>query len=370
MMTIKAIPLTFLTILFSVNVYAQTVSTFLDSAQFKVTDAVIFDPQGNLYGADYSGNAVYKITPTGVISTVISGLGAPNGLAFDSMGNLFVCDNTGNKIYKVAANGTVLDTIAVSSPSGIIKQAGSDTMIFTTYTGHKLVKLAPDGTMTNWFDGVPLVGPVGLAYDDLGKFYVSNFTDRRIYEVTQDSLIYVARVPGTNSSSLGFIAYANQCLWATSFQNHKIYRVYLGYTDSVVLYSGTSVGSVDGPLLLAKFNRPNGIAAKGDSLYISEYGTGKVRIIAGISLGLRESASLIPFHLYPNPAHNSLILKLPTEIKEGKWSILDQAGRILNSGHMDGIEMQMDISAYPTGTYFLELTSKEYKYRPMSFIKN
>ena len=335
------------------SLHAQWVSTHFDSASISITDDLIFDQQGNLYGADYSGDKVYKIEPNGTVSPFVSGLNAPNGLAFDSMGNLFICDNTGNAIYKADPTGTIIDTFGVTNPSGIIKHQTSDTMIFTTYAGHKLIKLAPDGSMSQWFGGLPLRGPVGLSYDDTGKLYVGNFTDRMIYQVLPDTLIYIARVPGTSGSNLGFIDYANGSLWGTNFQNHKIYRVYLGYTDSVVLYGGSTAGPDNGPLSTAKFNQPNGIIARGDSLYISEYATGKVRIIHGLSLAIEEPEPELALTISPNPVQHQLHVSIP--VNGSEFQIIDMLGKMHLSGILEDRKTTINVEDLEVGLYFIKV---------------
>lgn len=63
---------------------AQWVSTFFNDATINISDALLLDTQGNLYGSDFNGSNVYKITPSGVASIFASGITSPNGLAFDS----------------------------------------------------------------------------------------------------------------------------------------------------------------------------------------------------------------------------------------------------------------------------------------------
>ena len=47
-------------ILLGVVAFAQgTVSTVVDTTAYRFTDDLIFDSNGNLYCADYSGDAVY-----------------------------------------------------------------------------------------------------------------------------------------------------------------------------------------------------------------------------------------------------------------------------------------------------------------------
>jgi sugar lactone lactonase YvrE len=343
---------------FSKSSHSQTVSTFVDVNIFgaRITDALLFDNQGNLYGADYSGNSVYKISPTGSVSTLISGLNSPNGLALDSQGNLFICDNTGNNIYKIDGSGSLSDSFAITSPAGIIKDLNSDTLFFTTYTGNQLMKLAPDGSILPWFSGSPLNGPVGLCYDNQGQLYLANFNDRNIYRVYRDSLQYLARLPGTTSSALGSISYAFGSIWATNLQNHKIYRVFKNYQDSVVLYAGSTAGFTDGALDSAKFRQPNGIVAKNDSLFISEFATGNIRIIANIDADLRivKKPVLQPgITVYPNPASAKVYLQFTDGPRSFDYEIIDEQGALMQSGQNE--QSPIDISTLKKGLYLLKI---------------
>lgn len=301
----------FLLLLFSIAAAsAQTVTTIVNDPGYRFTDDLLFDQSGNLYGADYSGNAVYKRTPDGTLSVFASGFNTPNGLAFDSQENLFVCDNIGNAIYKLDYNGNFLDTFQVTTPSGIIKDSQSDTLIFTTYgTQSELKKLAPDGTIIDFHIGSPLLGPVGLEYCQ-NVLYVANFTDRKIFRVEQDTLIYIEQVPGSATSSVGFITCIGNKLMATNFNNHKIYLVD-PIAQTVDLFAGSTAGSTDGDISIAKFTSPNGITtnATGDTIYISEYNTRKLRIITGYTLNVDEPEGFY-FSMYPNPANTHVVITM------------------------------------------------------------
>lgn len=287
------------------SLQAQEVSTFFNDPSKKVDDALVMDYQGNLYGSHFMGSNVHKITPSGVATVFASGFNTPNGLAFDSQNNLYVCDLSGNKIYKIAYSGEFLDTIVVTSPSGIIKSIDSDTMLFTQYTGNKVSKLAPDGTITLIASGAPMVGVVGLAYDYSGQLYVANFTDRKIFKLNDTTFTYVATVPGPPGGSLGFIAFAKGFLYGTGYNDHKIYKIDPTYVDSVSVFAGTTSGSVDGDVTTAQFSSPNGIISSvtGDSLFISDFGTGRIRIISfDVVTAINDFESTTGnVKIYPNP---------------------------------------------------------------------
>src|SRR5262249_29238400 len=93
-----------------------------------------FDSKGNLYVGDWYDNAVYKITPAGVVSTYATGIQTPDGLAFDRSGNLYVASEKGNYVDKI-------------TPGGVVS---------TFATGFNV--------------------PVGLAFDSSGNLYVANNT--------------------------------------------------------------------------------------------------------------------------------------------------------------------------------------------------
>lgn len=337
----------------SILSYSQFVSTFFSNPAMKVDDAMVLDNEGNLYGSHFMGSNIYKVTPSGVGTIFASGFNTPNGLAFDSQQNLYVCDLSGNRIYKLSSSGTFLDTFNVSTPSGIIKSINSDTMLFTQYTGNKLSKLAPDGTISIVASGLPMVGSVGLTYNSSGLLYVANFTNREIYSFSGNTFSYVATVPGPSGGALGFITFAKGSIWATSYNGHKIYRVYQNYLDSVLLYTGSTLGSVDGPLDSAKFNAPNGIISSisGDSFYVSDFGTGRIRIIR-----LSETVGLNEFgfdsnriEVYPNPTSEFLKIRCPYDLN--KIEIINTNGSTV----LTSTDKNISVGNLPTGVYILKL---------------
>lgn len=363
-----------LVVLFNLLIFsgqAQVVTTIVDSSGVKFTDDIILDDEGNLFCADYSGSNVYKRTPDGEISTFISGLNTPNGLAFDSFGNLFVCDNIGSRIYKVDSEGVFLDTFFVNNPSGIIKQQDSDTMIFTEYgTDHVLSKLAPDGVVSTYHSGTPLNGPVGLSYDDSGQLFVANFTDRQVFKVYDDSLVYWATVPGPTFGYLGFLAFGGGYLWATSWQEQEVYGISTTTSDSTFWYAGSTVGSEDGTLDIAKFNSPNGIYSNptGDTIYVSEYNSGKLRMISpGVVNVMTESVP--PFYqLYPNPSEGKVTFQIenPEEVQE--IVISNSLGSIIS--HY-AIESNKTVLNFPhSGIFYLKIQKKNDEWEVRKVIIN
>lgn len=350
-----------------ISLQAQEVSTFFNDPSKKVDDGLVLDYQGNLYGSHFMGTNVYKITPSGVGTVFATGFNTPNGLAFDSQDNLYVCDLSGNRIYKISYSGEFLDTISVTSPSGIIKSIDSDTMLFTQYSGNKVSKLAPDGTITLIASGAPMVGVVGLTYDNLGQLYVANFTDRKIFKLNDTIFTYVATVPGPPGGYLGFIAFANGFLYGTGYNDHKIYKIDPNFVDSVFVFAGTTAGSADGDVTTAQFNAPNGIISSitGDSLFISDFGTGRIRIITSEVVTEINSLEYInsKVKIYPCPTtdfinvdYNGTIDVIEIYNYQGKRIYATKEKRIA-TGHL------------PSGAYIVLIKTKSGVVKT-TFIKN
>ncbi len=290
----KAI-ITFLAIVMSLTGYTQTVSTFLNSPTANVNDALAFDSKGNLYGSDFIGTSVYKITPSGNATVFVTGLQNPNGLAFDSHDNLYVCEYSGSAIRKYNKNGVLLNTYPVNGPpSGLIRAHGGNNMIFTIAdfgnpANNSLNELTSNGTITTIYQGAPLNIPVGLTYGPGGDLYVGNYLDRTIYRLQKHSnlLEYIATVPdaGTSAPYLAFIAYSKGSLYGTNYGENKIYKINPNASNDVEIYAGSTPGNLDGDISVATFRYPSGIVAtkNGKDLYISEYTlAGNIRKISGV----------------------------------------------------------------------------------------
>jgi len=193
---------------------AGVVSTFYPNAY---ADCLAMDASGNMYGS--SGNAVFKITPAGVM-TVLAGsgkVGAVNatgsnatfyiiqGVACDAAGNVYVADSGNNLIRKVTPAGVVttyaglvkggyadgpVATALFSTPSGVAVDAAGN--LYVSDSSNSMIRKITPAGMVSTIAGTGAIGyingvassatfnnPVGIAVDATGNIYVAEENDVR-----------------------------------------------------------------------------------------------------------------------------------------------------------------------------------------------
>lgn len=279
-----------------VSTFAQRVITVLPSGS-QGGDALTIDERGNVYASDFAGGgtSVLKITRRGEISVYATGFSGAAGADFDSKGNLFVSNFNSNVVSKVTPNGTV-STFATGFLGPVAVVVDERDNVFVTNAGigqipgYKINKIKPNGTVSTFID-FATVDPSflalgGLTRDDAGNFYVSNFINGKIKKITRQGVAAdFATIPGNISfetGPLGNMTYSCGNLYITYIGGNVVYRVSLA--GEVSLFAGTGqAGEVDGPVLSAQFNGPNGIVAtRRGNLYVSDFNTRTLRKIIGV----------------------------------------------------------------------------------------
>lgn len=190
------------------------------------TDAKIFaplgiavDPAGNVYFSDSYNFCVRKISPSGIISTVVgipgsggfSGDGGPAtaakvryvwGLATDVAGNLYLCDAPSHRVRKVDASG-IITTIAGSGSAG-----------------YDLDNVAATAAK--------LFNPTTVFVAGDGKIYIGDYGNNRIRRIDNAGII-------TTIAGTGVAGYNGDGLAATSAYLHHPIGVCADEDDNIYL---------------------------------------------------------------------------------------------------------------------------------------
>jgi sugar lactone lactonase YvrE len=148
--------------------------------------SLAFDSEGFLYASSRAEGAVYRISPTGEITTYAEGMGIATGLAFDRDGNLFVGDRSGT-IFKISPSGKtgagpytsageifVFATLEPSVAAYHLAFLDDGTLLVaapTTSSNDVIHAIDPEGNTTVFYRG--LGRPQGLAVDVDGNVYVA-----------------------------------------------------------------------------------------------------------------------------------------------------------------------------------------------------
>jgi sugar lactone lactonase YvrE len=144
-------------------------------ARFGAPYAVATDASGNVYVAESN---LRKISPSGVVTTLVSGIPFSFGIAVDSSGNVFLTDVLGDQIRKITPGGSVSIFAATANAPNALTIDSSNNLYFTTQDGG-IYKCTPLGVITPI---ATVLYPNGIDVDASGNLYVS--ADQRIVKVT------------------------------------------------------------------------------------------------------------------------------------------------------------------------------------------
>ena len=321
--------LTFTTLAGTPGAVATSIDATGSAAQFSAPRGIAVDFAGNIYVADSSNHTIRKVTAAGVVTTFAGTAGTvgtaqatpakfsePFGVATDSTGNVYVADTNNNAIRKITPAG-VVTTLAGGSgmgstdgtgsaakfaePHGVVLDSNGNVYV-TDYVNMTIRKVTPTGVVTTLAGSAGVEGFVngtgtaarfkslqGIAIDTSGNLYIVDSGNRSIRKITPAGVV-TTFVDGTNGqlgSPRGVVVDSAGTLYVTDYTAHVIYRVTSAGVVSrfaglqTAAGAGPMPGSTDGPTSSALFNAPSAIAIdSAGSLYVADTASNTVRKIA------------------------------------------------------------------------------------------
>lgn len=245
------------------------------AARFNSPQGMAIDTAGNVYVADRDNNAIRKLTPAGVVSTVAGsgqtagasdGKGSrarffrPSGIAVDGLGNLFVSDTSNYTIRKISTDG------AVSTIAGRAGEAGS----------------ADGSAAAARFGFVE-----GIAVDAAGNVYVADFASHVIRKISAGGIV-TTLAGQAGPSAVGTadgIGAAARFFYPNGLAIDQAGNLYVADSHSGTIRRISSTGRVttiagipdrpgtdDGPGATARFNSLHGIAVdRRGMVYVTDF---------------------------------------------------------------------------------------------------
>lgn len=332
------------------------------SANIYLPLAVTFDVTGNMYIADANNNRVRKVSVTDTITTIAGNgtggyngdggpaifaqLNTPTGVAVDAAGNVYIADQGNSRIRKVNTSGFI-STVAGVGIAG--------------YNG--------DGILATL---AKLNYPYDVAVDGMGNLYVADISNNRIRKIDTAGMISSpvgTGLPGfSGDGGLATLAqlqypsgvkadiYGN--IFIADRGNQRVRMVNTAGVITTVAGTGTAGFSGDGgPAVSAMLNNPTGVAVDmSGNMYIADGSNFRVRKLT-LPLSVPQTkATLNNVSVYPNPAHDYIVIEATGQNIDLKISLFDMLGKnVLNSG-MTSVRQTLDIAGLTNGVYMMQIT--------------
>lgn len=352
----------------------DTVAGYLDTvaahARFNGPTNVCVDTIGNVYVSDFNNHRIRKISVGGMVTTLAgSGISGyqdgsadsarfcyPRGIAVDDSGNVYVADSWNHRIRKIHPSGWVTTVAGGGSSSGV-------------------------GSVGAWADGPDTLArfytPAGLFFlKESASLFVADAFNHRIRRIDLGGRVTTVMGSGPSGPSAGgysdgldTLARLNTPTELTAFWSKDANDTVLFVSDSynhgirgmglfqkqVFTQAGLAgPGFADGNRP-GQFNFPRGLVMIPQqsglySMVVADFSNHRIRSIQDVWSGRSPVTETLTDFLYPNPGRG--IVYFRHSIQSVRF--MDATGRICLAQHSDSGLDYLDVSALPSGLYWVE----------------
>ncbi|PQJ12221.1 hypothetical protein CJD36_000220 [Flavipsychrobacter stenotrophus] len=342
------------------------------AAKLDMPIAVNLDAQGNIYIADMNNNRIRKITVSevGSIITTIAGNGTagytgdgnpatsatlnqPQGVFVDRTGNVLVADNYNNAIRKIAPSG-IISTIAGNGSAGYTGDGVAATATSLNREAGVCTDTAGNIYIADAINNrIRMINTAGIITTIAGTGVLGYNGDGLAATATQlraPKYIFV-----DNSGDVYFSD-------ADNYRVRKLNRS----TNTISTIAGTgTAGSTgdEGPAVAAKLNFPQGIFIdKYSRIFIGDGVNHRIRVIGedptlGIPGAEHAGADI---SIYPNPTSDRLVITSGTELLK-EIVITNMLGAVVYKQQPNSKEINIDVTALNAGIYIVTINGYSYK---------
>ncbi len=262
------------------------------AARFFYPEGVAVDRERNVFVADSGNHTIRKVTPGGVVSTLAGLAGSfgnadgagtaarfswPRGIAVDATGNLYVADSQNHVIRQITAAG-VVTTLAGSAgvagdsdgpaaearfrfPSGVALDDIGNVYV-TDYGNQTIRRITAAGWVTTiggrpgFFggdDGVGsaarFFGPRGIAVDDAGDLYIADTENHAIRRASLTGALAITAQPQSQTVTAGAnvtFAVGVRCMSPPTFQWYRNDASIAGATAATLTLTNVQTADAGG----------------------------------------------------------------------------------------------------------------------------